>query len=204
MPSAPSRRTWSLVIAVTLTVAACSKDDNRGGSSTSELRRSTTSTSSVSSSSTSVASPTTTQIDVDKQAVLAAYEGYFKAILAANDPPNQFHPDLRRYATGAAFESVFRAAQANRLAGHALRLPAGSKTAHRGVVESIDRGAATVRDCAVDDVTVVDLASGKVLNSTVATQLRLVHLLREGTTWRVDFTRLEQRWEGVSGCALER
>ncbi len=150
-PCAPSRRYGTLLIAAAILLAACSKGDHGATSSTTGSRRTTSSTSSTSASSTSVASTPTTPVDVDKQAVLTAYQGYFRAILAANDPPNQFDPGLRRYATGAAFKSVFRAAQANRLAGHALRLPARSKTAHRAMVLSIEGEDATVRDCNVDD-----------------------------------------------------
>jgi len=150
-----------------------------------------------------VASTPTTPVDVDKQAVLAAYQGYFRAILAANDPPNQFDPGLRRYATGAAFKSVFRAAQANRLAGHALRLPARSKTAHRATVLSIESEDATVRDCNVDDGLVVNLADGQVLNDDVTTRLVTASLKRTEGAWKVARTTVDQSWQGVAGCAGE-
>ena len=49
-------------------------------------------------------SPSTTL--TDEEAVLAAYQGYWDTWLVANDPPNPDHPDLERYATGAALAKV--------------------------------------------------------------------------------------------------
>ena len=51
-------------------------------------------------------SPSTTL--TDEEAVLAAYQGYWDTWLAANDPPNPDHPDLERYATGAALRTKVR------------------------------------------------------------------------------------------------
>jgi hypothetical protein len=138
-----------------------------------------------------------------QQAVLAAYQGYWDAILAANDPPDPSHPALRRYATGAAYESVIKATHTNRLARRAVRLPPNSISTHRAQVVSIQGDTATVRDCAIDDGLVVDMDTGGVVNDVVATQLRTATLLRESGVWKVANTVLEQRWEGVAGCAHE-
>ena len=58
-------------------------------------------------------SPPTTL--ADEQAVLEAYQGYWDTWLAANDPPNPDHPDLERYATGAALVSVRESIEQHRL-----------------------------------------------------------------------------------------
>jgi len=162
-----------------------------------------TSTTADSTTTSTEATTTTAPADKAEQAVLKAYQGYFDAILAANDPPDQFHPALRQYATGEAFQSVFEAAQGNRLAGRALRLPENSRTKHRAEVISIEGEQAAVRDCAIDDVLVVNIETGEVLNDEVATQLRTATLVREESSWKVSFTKLEERWEGIAGCALE-
>jgi hypothetical protein len=138
-----------------------------------------------------------------QRAVLAAYQGYWDAILAANDPPDPSHPALRRYATGAAYESVVAAARTNRLARRAVRLPPNSISTHRAQVVSLQGESATVRDCAIDDGLVVDMDTGKVVNNVVATHLRTASLLRKAGVWKVANTVLEQRWEGVAGCARE-
>lgn len=146
--------------------------------------------------------PTTEQPSAEQAAVLDAYQGYWNAILEANDPPSEQHPALGRFATGEAFESVFEAAQTNRLAGRALRLPADSISEHRAEVTSIDGDTAAVRDCAIDDGLVVDVESGDVVNDEVVTRLATGTLQRVDGQWKVATTRVEESWQGVAGCAL--
>lgn len=146
--------------------------------------------------------PTSTADD-ESGAVLAAYQGFWDAILAANDPPDEQHPALRETATGEAFASVFEGAQTNRLARRALRLPPDSVTEHRAEVVAIEGDAATVRDCAIDDGLVVDMDTGDVVNDEVETVLGTAELIREHGQWKVASTHVEQSWEGVAGCAVE-
>lgn len=108
--------------------------------------------------------PTSEQPSVEEAAVLDAYQGYWDAIRQANDPPDETHPALRRHATGEAYESVFNAAQTNRLAGRALRLPENSVSEHQAEVVSVDGDTATVRDCNINDGLVVDVVTGEVVN----------------------------------------
>ena len=185
---------WRGVFAVMVTVAlapACNADDGDA--------------SPPSTSSTTAAQTTSSPLvaNADEQAVLDAYQGYWRAVVAANDPPDERNPLLRQFATGEAFESVFKAAQANRLEGRVLRAPPNSRTEHRAVVVSMTSSEATVRDCAIDDIQVIRLATGEVVNDKVATQLRTANLRREDGAWKVSFTKLEQRWEGIAGCAVE-
>ncbi len=134
---------------------------------------------------------------------MTAYLGYWDAIREANDPPDEFHPALERYATGAAYESVFEAAQTNRLAGRALRLPEGSVSEHRAEVVSVDGDTATVRDCSVNDGLVVNVETGEIVNDAVVTRLITGTLHRVDGMWKVATTRVKQMWEGVAGCADE-
>jgi hypothetical protein len=147
------------------------------------------------------ASPSERATDPVAEAVLDAYQGYWDAILAANDPPDENHPGLKRYATGAAYESVFNAAQTNRLAGRALRLPTNSVSGHRVEVVSIDGDTARVRDCTVNDGLVVDVDTGDVVNDEVVTRLATGRLRRVDGLRKVATTTVEQTWEGVAGCA---
>lgn len=187
---ASGRRVMALVIAAFL-VPACSGDsDGATPTSSSRLQSTTTSTSMLA--------------NAQEVAILEAYQGYWRAILAANNPPDELNPMLRQFATGEAFESVFKAAQANRLEGKALRQPENSRTEHRAEVVSMAESEATVKDCAIDDLLVVKVNTGEVLNDKVATQLRTATLRLEGGRWKVAHTKLEQRWDGVAGCAVER
>jgi len=152
-------------------------------------------------SSTTTSTAVTSTTTVEEKAVLDAYQGYWKAILAANDPPDQFNPDLKKYATGDAYTSVFNAAQANRVQGHALRLPPDSRSRHDAKVMSVANGQATVSDCAVDDGLVVNIATGEVLNNEVTTRRVTATLLLVEGAWKVSTTHTEESWKGVAGCA---
>ncbi len=70
---------------------------------------------------------------------------------------------------------------------------------------SIDGDTAVVRDCAVDDSVLVDMGTGRVVDGEgkVETVLYTVVLVRTGldAPWKVSFTKAEQRWDGVTGCA---
>jgi hypothetical protein len=137
-----------------------------------------------------------------EQAVLAAYQGYWDVIRAANDPPDPAHPALRRYATGAAYESVVAAARTNQMARRVLRLPPHSISEHRAQVISIDGDVAMVRDCVIDDGLVIDMETGTVVDDEIVTHQASATLVRQGGVWKVSYTRLERTWQGVAGCAL--
>lgn len=137
----------------------------------------------------------------DEQAVLTAYQGYWDTWLAANDPPNPDHPDLARFATGAALAKVRESIANHRAVGQVLRLPANSISEHRSRVTELDGGAAVVSDCSIDDGLVVAYGSGVVLNDAVGTWLLRTMLKRSGDTWLVDEIAVDGSWEGVAGCA---
>ena len=84
------------VVALVLAAAGC------GGGGVDEADA--TATTVEPSTTTEPTSPPTAL--TDEQAVLAAYQGYWDTWLAANDPPDPDHPDLARYATGAALAKV--------------------------------------------------------------------------------------------------
>lgn len=145
----------------------------------------------------------TDRADAAEEAVLNAYQGYWDAIIEANSPPDPTHPALKRYATGEAYESVFEAAQTNRVANRALRLPEDARYEHRAEVVSIEGDTATVRDCSIDDLLVVNTETGEVVNDEVVTRLSTGTLVRENGTWKVADSEVERTWEGVAGCAVE-
>lgn len=193
------RRLVLHAVPVVVVLGACS--GNGEGPTTSGTTATTPVTSTTADTTTTSTQATIAPAEEADQAVLEAYQGYFDAILAANDPPDQFHPALRQFATGEAFQSVFEAAQGNRLAERALRLPENPRTEHRAEVISIEGEQATVRDCAVDDGLVVSIETGEVLNDEVTTRLVTGTLVMDEGQWKVSNTSVEQSWEGVAGCA---
>jgi hypothetical protein len=69
-------------------------------------------------------------------------------------------------------------------------------------VVSVDGDLAVVQECFVDDAVVYRRSTGEVVNDGVATHNVRGELRRANGVWRVSYTRLAQRWEGVDGCAL--
>ncbi len=202
MTQIPLGNLMSHAVLVIVVLGACSGNGDGPTTSASTATTPVTSTTADTVTTTSTEATTrSTSADEAEQAVFDAYRGYFDAILAANDPPDQSHPALRQFATGEAFQSVFEAAQGNRLAGRALRLPENSRTEHRAEVISIEGDQATVRDCAVDDGLVVSIETGEVLNDEVTTRLVTGTLVMDQGQWKVSNTSVEQSWEGVAGCA---
>lgn len=141
-------------------------------------------------------------VPAEEQAVLDAYQSYWRAYYDANDPPDQGNPVLREFATGEAFDSVFMSTQANRLAGRALRLPDESISLHDARVLTLDGEQATVEDCSVDDGQVVELSTGTVLDDDIVSRHSTAELVVERGQWKVARTSVQQTWEGVAGCAL--
>jgi hypothetical protein len=137
----------------------------------------------------------------EEAAVLAAYQGYWDTWLAANDPPNPDHPDLERYYIGRSLERARQEIFDRRAVGQAIRLPASAEYRHRADVTIDGVDAATVTDCSVDDSQVVDVASGRVLNDAVVSELITASLVRVNDEWRVQLTSRTAAWEGVAGCA---
>ena len=146
--------------------------------------------------------PTSSTVSSSEAAVLDAYLGYWRAYQRANDPPDQFHPDLRRYATGDVYNAVFSTTQANRLSRRALRPRGDAGSQHRAEVVSVTGDEAVVRDCSVDDLLVVDIDSGQVLDDRVVTRLGTATLRLEDGLWKVAATTVQETWPGVGGCAL--
>ncbi|WP_208028500.1 hypothetical protein [Rhabdothermincola sediminis] len=145
---------------------------------------------------------TTTQSSSDEEAILASVQGYWRAILRANDPPDPEHPDLERYATGDALERAVANVKERRSLNRVIRLPAESQYRHMAQVETIVGDRATVIDCGVDDTLVIDVPSGVVLNNAVETTRWRTELVRVDDTWKVARNSVLEAWRGVDGCAL--
>ena len=139
----------------------------------------------------------------ERQSVVDAELAFFRTICEANDPPNPTHPGLAAHATDQAYATAVRAAREAQSKGLACRRPPNSRSRHQPEVVSLDGNRAVVRDCAVDDGLVVEIATGKVVDAEVETVLYEVTLTRtgEGAPWKVSLSKAQQRWDGVAGCA---
>jgi hypothetical protein len=184
-----------VVVLVALIVAACARssaEDPRDAQSPIALDLSSTSR----------------PVDAPPQAspsdeVIAAIDGFVASTITVNDPPDPIHPDLARYRTGEVLARAEATVRQNLTLGIAYRLPSASARRNAVTVIAIDGNEATARDCVVDDVQQVAIASGEVLNSATATKLFDVRLTRVDGQWKVAENTLVTRWEGVAGCAVD-
>lgn len=144
-------------------------------------------------------------LERDKQAAVEAVLGFARTTLEANNPPNPSHPGFGTYATDRAYATAVSASENLLKRGMASRLPPNSRSQHRPEVVSSDGNTAVVRDCAVDDSVLVDVATGRVVDGEgeVETVHYTVVLVRASpdAPWKVSFAKAEQRWNGVAGCA---
>jgi hypothetical protein len=154
---------------------------------------------SVGPSPTTDATTSTTTV-TEEDAVLAAYQGYWDTWLAANDPPNPDHPDLERYATGAALSLDREVIAKARTKGSRIVVPPNAAYSHVASIVDRDSDHAYVMDCSVDDAWLVDAASGAVSDNSVVTRLWNARLIRQGDGWRVEKAWVVQRWDGARSC----
>jgi len=145
---------------------------------------------------------TTPSATETEQAVLDAYQEFWRVWLKANNPPNPDDPDLARVATGAELDTVRAAILKKQAEGTYTRLPQGSGYRHRPAISGFSGTRnATVTDCAFDDAQLVKASTGQVLNDDKATQL-IIGTLSEGDgMWRVLDIDVKRQTPGDIPCA---
>jgi hypothetical protein len=187
------RRWWAFGVAAVALVAMAGCGGGGGGGGEAAEPAST-------EPPVTVADPTTTVLS-EEDAVLAAYQGYWDTWLAANDPPNPDHPDLAKYATGAALTKVRDSVSTHKQLRQVVQLPPGSVWRHEARVSRLTGASAVVVDCNVDDSLLIDEPSGQVLDDAVASFSTTAVLSRVEGSWRVASVTADEQWDGVAGCA---
>jgi hypothetical protein len=198
MASSRRRALTGAVVVAAVGLAGC----GGGGGAADSATAATSTATSISDAPTSESTTTTTAAPTEEEAILAAYQGYWDTWLAANDPPNPDHPDLAKYATGAALENE-RASIADHLAaGRLVRLPIASISEHRPLIQLMNKVEALMVDCSIDDGLLLRQSDGAVLDSSVATWRYAASLVNLGGEWKVDTIRVEEQLDGIAGCAI--
>lgn len=179
-----------LIAAIVLSLAACSNDDDQTAATTSTVVPSSTST--------------TTDAEAVRADIEDRYKRFWEARFEANQPPpNPDFPGLQEFATGDQLDNVIAETTKNLRDRVALRKPENSVARSSVKVISVDGDTATLQECVVDDGIVYryESPSKEVVNDAVATHnVEATMRLIDGE-WRVQTTRIVQRWEGVAGCA---
>lgn len=139
----------------------------------------------------------------DDKVVADAYLAFEEAFKAAAQIPDPDWPGLGETATGSILQKTVDQLRAWKASGRVVRYPPGTVRILRPTTVQIQGGTATVRACAADGGQVVVAESGAVVNGDVVTRLQLVTLVLDDTgRWKVSEIKVEQRWEGVAGCAV--
>jgi hypothetical protein len=188
-----------LVPTVVIVVAACRDPEPDtavdGTATTSSLA--TPTTTATSTLGEEGAAPAPPPPESDEEAVVAAVVGYWDAVTRADY--SEASALLERNAAGAAHARSSEVLSSRRALGQSVRFPVGSVSRHDLEVITIEGDQARVRDCAVDDTQLIDVASGGVLNDRVSTYLW--HLvLRKTDGWRVESAEVVRQWEGSVEC----
>src|SRR5262249_28771014 len=137
-----------------------------------------------------------------QQAVVAAYQEFWRVWLEANNPPNPDYPKLTEVDTGAQLTLARTAIEKHRNQGVVYRSASPSHADHQLLSLVVTGPAATLPDCSVDDTVVLDRSSGRVVNDDVVTHLWRVSLVLEGGQWKVQDNTETDRFNGISDCGF--
>jgi hypothetical protein len=121
-------------------------------------------------------------VDDQTKAVVADYESYWTAVLAASDPVAVHDSTLARYAAGAELERM------QRVLGERQRMGEVVRGSYRHVETAVTPtgSSATLHDCLAPRLQVVDARSGKVKQSTPGTPTAVdVVMVKSSQGWQV-------------------
>ena len=149
------------------------------------------------------ASSTTTSLDpvaAEEQEILDTVQAAWAAIEAAKRPPNPDDPALPRYLTGDALRRSTDNIAAMKAAGQTTREVEGGHYGHRPRVIDVTADTAVVIDCVIDDLQIIDMATGLIVNGEVITRRLRTTLVRSDGSWRLADNSVEAEWFGVAEC----
>lgn len=191
---ASARRGRAALAVIALTVLVACRDGNDP----------ITAPTTTSGPTSTTSEPTTTSTTLDPQAdVVARYRMFWQVRFEANrEPVNPDDPRFAEYATGQQLANVVKETRERRDNGLAIRRPEPSVADLRVQLLEIDGDSALLQDCTVDDGIVYRVQGGDVVDSEVVTYSVAATMRRVDGMWKLDHTKVIQKWEGVAGCAL--
>lgn len=135
----------------------------------------------------------------ERAEVKAAYLAYWDMGERLLEAPNPDDPEIPKRTTGKARTDLV--AGLKRLKQEGLRSSLGERYVHDVVgVELRGDDAALVKDCAVDDSSLVRAANGDVVEQSVVTELLQVRLVLRNESWLVESSTRLGAWEGAASC----
>ncbi len=180
MGSGSRRSVAGLVCAVLLVAAGC----GGGGDAAGDEPSRTSATDAPPTTEAPATTSTTAELS-DEEAVLAAYEAYWDAWLAASDPPDPDDPALAGVMDGEALAAVVDDLAEKVAFDQAVRPASPSRFRFRLDSVQVNGDSAVGTSCVLDDLLVVQRETDEVLNSAVWDRKIAVSFVRSGETWRV-------------------
>lgn len=183
--------TAALVAVFALLPAACGGDDGEAADEDDPA-----STAPAEESSTT-ADATTTVPSVEAE-VEAAYLAYWEMNERLAGAPNPADPEIERLSMGTARDRLVSGLTGFVTKGQTVRF--NDAYAHDILSIDSDGDTAQLRDCHVDDATVLDAQSGEEVDSAIATNHLDVTLTRTSDGWKISRVERIGIWEGVTQC----
>jgi hypothetical protein len=186
----PRLAATALVALFALSTAAC------GGSDGDDADDDPATTEPADESSTS-ADPTTTAPSVEAE-VEAAYLAYWEMNERLAGAPDPADPEIERLSMGTAKDRLVSGITGFVTKGQTVRF----NDAYTHDILSIDSNgdSAQLRDCHVDDATILDAETGEEIESAIATNHLDVTLTRTPDGWKISRVERIGIWEGVTEC----
>jgi hypothetical protein len=140
---------------------------------------------------------TTTTVSPEAE-VEAAYLAYWDMFVRLTQDPDPADPEILERASG---DALLKLSQGlSNMNARQQRAEFGPLYAHDVLSVEIEGQQSTVRDCAVDDSYLVDLATGETLAGNVATDLWEATMVRSDDRWLVDSIESVEAFRGAVSC----
>ncbi|CAM8648393.1 hypothetical protein MCETE7_01574 [Acidimicrobiia bacterium] len=189
------------VLTLALLSAGCSAVPRQATTDDSELVAPDIAMSSVPSSVPIAVVAGAPVVDVAPEiAISRAVDAFWLAYLAAHDPPNPDHLSLADVAIGEELALLRERISMRRMIGESIRRSKQDAFMSTARIRSLAAESAVVDVCVFDDLVVVDILSGKVVNDKVGTYRFEMSMVKQNSRWLVGMNRILSHRAGVDEC----
>lgn len=212
------RRRIGLAVVAVIVATSCSSDDDVTSlpdptptSPTSEATTTTSSTTTTTTEAPDESIPTPADGEAFDEYIATRVEAFFdllnEAFVAPSPEPEVDYPGFQELASGEQLTRIYEQQRKFAREGQRAQEPSepavGTSTDEEFRISRVIDNTGqelTVRACEVDDEDLVDAETGEILIAGVITIERIVTLELVDETWKVTFTRVTDKVEGIGGC----
>ena len=133
-------------------------------------------------------------------AISRAVDAFWLAYLAAHDPPNPDHPSLVDVAIGEELTLLKERISMRRMVGESIRRSKQDAFTSTVRIRSLTAESSVVDVCVFDELVVVDILSGTVVNDKVGTYRFEMSMVKQNGDWLVGMNRIVSHRAGVDEC----